>query len=786
MTHPKDDLPNSETLVAAMTVAEKVDLLTGHRMWRTHKLDHLGLRALVMTDGTYGVRYSIPQIDEDQEAGQDFDAFLSTVNRKANEVEVAWGTMKPATCFPNGSSVACSWDLDLAFEMGAALGLECRAYGVDILLGPGVNIRRTPLGGRVYEYFSEDPILTGDFAAGMINGMQSMGVGASLKHFACNNNEVERTTMDSIVDQRALREIYLLGFERAIRKSDPWTVMSSYNRLNGVQAAENRWLLDTVLREEWGYGGLVMSDWHGIKDRPASLIAGNDLDMPESRTRRDDLFDAVQSGAVPMDVVDQSCVRMVDLVRRADIGNRIEVPVLDQDAHHAMARRIAGQSIVLLRNQDGVLPLRPGKIESIAVIGESAREAVIQGSGCATTSPTRTDVPLDEIRKAAGDARISYFAGTGTPETQAEAVAGAGAADVAIVFANTEVGWDGEGSDRRTLALAAGQDALIEAVAAANSATIVVIASPDAVAMPWIDSVAAVLATFFSGQAMGGAVADILFGAVNPSGKLTTSFPRAIEDIPGYLTYPGENGEHVYSEGLFVGYRSYDTRRTDMLFPFGHGIGYSAFEYRDLVLDKAELGDGETLTVSFTVANVGECDGSEVSQLYVRYGTPRVRRPLHELKGFVKTKLSAGEEARVVLTVSADDLRYYDPSRGRWILDTDDIAIEIGASSRDIRLQGGLKTHSPVARYREIRWDTQPQIVLETPIARAKFREFLASRLSISEAEADQMLLHCASSFFGIMTTLDRRLRQRFSKEEIKSLLNVINESIRLEECEDR
>lgn len=766
-------------LVNAMTTEEKVDLLTGQGMWRTNGVDRLGLPALVMTDGTYGVRYSISQIDEKQEAGVDLDAFLATVNRKANDVEIAWGSMKPATCFPNGSSIACSWDVGLAQAMGEALGIECRAMGVDVLLGPGVNIRRTPLAGRAYEYFSEDPVVTGELAAAMINGLQGQGVGASIKHFACNNSEVERTSMDSIVDMRALREIYLRGFEIAIGKSDPWTVMSAYNRLNGEQVAESHWLLTTVLRGDWNYGGLVMSDWHGIKDRPASLLAGNDLDMPQSRTRRDELLDAVNAGAVSRDMLDIACGRVVELVRRSEAGRAIVPGVLDQDAHHRLARKLAGESIVLLKNESQVLPLAADRLASLAIIGPGAVEAVIQGSGCATTAPTRVDQPLAEIRAAAPGCAIRHYPGTGSDAEFEEAVAAARAADAVVFFANTEVGWDGEGSDRRTLALADRQDALIAAVAAVNPKTVVVVASPDAFEMPWIESVPAVLATFFSGQAMGGAVADILFGKVNPSGKLTTSFTRSIRQIPGYLTYPGENGKHIYSEGLFVGYRSHDSIGTELLFPFGHGLSYTRFAYSNLTLDRSEVRDREAVTLRFAITNTGTVAGKEATQVYVRYGAPRVSRPAHELKGFIKTAIQPGETVDVTITLAADDLRYWDVARECWILDTDVVTVEVASSSRDVRLEAPLATRSRVGRYREITWDTQPGIILATPIAHAAFRSFIALRLAISEDDAEHILQHSASSFLGMATTLDRRLRQRVTREEVQPLLDRINAQIR-------
>ncbi|MBM7043815.1 glycoside hydrolase family 3 C-terminal domain-containing protein [Rhizobium lusitanum] len=766
-----------------MTVEEKVALLAGHHMWKTHAIPRLDIPSIVMTDGTYGVRYSIPQIDDDEAGGQDFAAFLSVVNQRADHVQIAWGKIKLATCFPNGSSIGCSWDIGLAHELGEALAKECQEFGVHLLLGPGINIRRTPLGGRSYEYYSEDPVISGDFAAGVINGLQENGVGASLKHFACNNSEVERTSMDSVIEERALREIYLRGFERAIKQSNPWTVMSSYNRLNGVQAAEDPWLLDEVLRGDWGYDGLVVSDWHGIKDRPASLIAGNDLDMPESETRKKDLLDAIEAGRVDPAILDRACARVLQLVRLSKLSER-RGTVFDRAAHHALARRMAGESIVLLKNEDALLPIVAGKVRRIAIVGEGAGEPVIQGSGCATTLPTSVDSPIEEILKLAdGKFQIDRYRGTSEIETErtalrAEAVAGALDADLVIVFVNTENGYDGEGSDRRSLDLAPGHDDLVFALAAANPNIAVVVASPDAVVMPWIDAVKSTVEVFFSGQAMGGALADILFGKVNPSGKLTTTFPKRIEDIPGHLTYPGENGRHVYSEGIHVGYRWYDARGIEPLFPFGHGLGYTSFAYSDIRLDRETLQTGETLTVSFTVENTGKVAGKEICQLYAAYRQPRFKRPLRELKAFAKVALAPGERRTVTFTVPAEDLELYDKARGAFLLDDDMVDILIGSSSRDIRLSGALRTRSAVSRHRKIEWDTQPVFVLANPVARAKFNSFLQKQLSVDEAEADRMLEHCANSFFGIFTTFDRRFRQAFPKADIAALLADIDDAM--------
>ncbi|EUB98617.1 Beta-glucosidase [Rhizobium sp. CF080] len=767
-------------LVAEMTDEEKVSLLAGHRMWKTASIERLGIPRIVMTDGTYGVRYSIPQIDGDEAGGQDFAAFLSVVNQRADHVQIAWGQMNLATCFPNGSSLGCSWDVDLARQLGEALAMECQEFGVHLLLGPGINIRRTPLGGRSYEYYAEDPVVTGDFAAGVINGLQDNGVGASLKHFACNNSEVERTTMDSVVEERALREIYLRGFERAIKQSNPWTVMSSYNRLNGVQAAEDPWLLNEVLREEWGYQGLVVSDWHGIKDRPASLVAGNDLDMPESETRKADLLEAIRAGQVDRAVVDTACERVLKLVCLVKLGENRSV-TFDRAEHHALARRMAAESMVLLKNEGGLLPIEPSRVKRIAVVGEGAGTPVIQGSGCATTMPTSVDVPLEEILKLAGDdIQVNVFRGTSEIEAEREALiteaeAGVAEADIVILFVNNENGYDGEGSDRRTLGLAPGHDELVERLVAANPNVVVVVASPDAVVMPWIDKVPAAVEMFFSGQAMGGGIADILFGRVNPSGKLTTTFPKRMEDMPTYLTYPGENGRHVYSEGIHVGYRWYDARQIEPLFPFGHGLSYTDFAYSDLTLDRHELRLGETVTLSFIVTNVGAREGKEICQAYARCDAPRLKRPVRELKAFAKISLKPGESRKVTLSIPAEDLCAYDTARRRWTLDDDMITLEIAASSRDIRLHASLRTVSSASVHRRIERDTQPVFVLANPIARRKVIGFLQEQLTVGAEDAERMLEHCANSFFGVFTTFDRRFRKTFSKADIDALIEDIN-----------
>lgn len=767
-THP--ELPHAE-LVERMTPGEKTDLLSGFGMWKTAGLPRFGIEPIVMTDGTYGVRYSISQIDGDEKGGADLDAFLSVVGQRASDIAVAWGEMKPATCFPNGSAMGNSWDPALMEELGQLLGRECLAMGVQILLGPGINIRRTPLAGRSYEYYSEDPLLTGRLSAAVIRGVQSEGVGTSLKHFACNNSEIERTSMDSVVEERALREIYLKGFEIAVREAQPWTVMSSYNRLNGVQTSEDPWLLDTVLRGDWGFEGVVVSDWHGIKDRPASLLAGGDLDMPESPRRKADLLEAITSGALPMEAVDRACLRMLKLIEKAGAGTAMPVIRVDQQAHHDRARSMAAASMVLVKNE-GALPIA-ATARRVLVVGRDAETPVIQGSGCATTTPTMVDAPLDALRATLPEVAIVH-----RTEADAETLALVASVDLILAYVSTEGGYDGEGSDRTTLALGPGQDEMIRSLASAGRPVAVVVACPDAVEMPWIDEVDAVLISFYSGQAMGGAVADLLAGKVNPSGKLAVTFPEKLEDVPGHLSYPGELGRHVYSEGIHVGYRGYVARGLKPLFPFGHGLSYTNFDYANPTLSAAEIGLDDHVELSFTVTNTGDVSGAEVSQVYLAAKGQQIRRSPQELKGFAKTPLRPGESRRVVVRIAGRDLAVWNPAQGQWALEAEEAQLLVGTSSEDIRLTVAIRLKSSMLPWRRMAYDTQPSFVLPNPYARSVLRTYLAKRCAISEDDADRALTHCANSFFGIFTTLERRLRISIAEAEATEVIATINKAM--------
>jgi beta-glucosidase len=662
---PDQIIPNgarAARLVAEMTIEEKASLLTGATGWTTAGVPRLGIQPVVVADGPHGVRRV-----------HDLESF---------DTEVAVS----ATCFPTASSLAASWDPALLRSVGVAIGVEARALGVDVVLGPGVNIKRTPLCGRNFEYFSEDPFLAGELAVGHIEGVQWQGVGASLKHYAVNNQETRRFTVDAQLDERTLREIYLPAFEAAIRRAKPWTVMCAYNQINGTLGSEHRYLLTDILRGEWGFDGLVMSDWGAVRDRVAAVVAGLDLEMPGPRPHRvTTVIEARREGRLGQAYVDTAAARVVALAMRA--AKAPSGDGFDVDLHHELARRAAAEGMVLLKN-DGLLPLRG--VARLAVVGRAARTPHYQGTGSSHITPTRLDEPLAEIIRLAGDADVAYADGypdgpEGRPDLILEAASVAADADAAIVFATLPAWKEIEGADRTDIDLPAQQVSLIKAVAAAQPRTVVVLNNGSAVAMAeWIGPVAAVLEAWMMGQAGGGALADVLFGRVNPSGRLAETFPLRLEDTPGYLNFPGDQDVVRYGEGLFVGYRWYDARGIDVQFPFGHGMSYTTFDYSNVRASRAELGPDEGVEVSLEVTNVGDVAGQEVVQVYVRERAPTVRRPEKELKGFTKVAVEPGRTVTVTIPLEPRAFAHYDPVSA-WVSDPGEYEMLVGASSRDIR-----------------------------------------------------------------------------------------------------
>jgi beta-glucosidase len=681
---------DASDIVAGLTLEQKVSLCLGADFWHTVAVDHVP--AVTMSDGPHGLR---------KQTGEFLDP------------------SEPATCFPTASCLAGCWDTGLIGEVGAALGHETRALGVDLLLGPGVNIKRHPLCGRNFEYYSEDPYLSGRLAAAMIAGIQSTGAGACVKHFAANNQETRRMTVSADVDERTLREIYLPAFEYVVTTTEPWAVMTAYNRLNDEYTSHDPWLLTRVLREEWGFTGLVVSDWGAVHDRVAALRAGLDLEMPPAHGLSDRaLLDAVRSGDLNERLVDEAATRVVKLAEKTPRDVALAPPTspapFPGDAHHALARRAAAESMVLLKNEDNLLPLTATRI---AVVGE--RYPAFQGGGSSQVNPLRTDDPVAELAAALPDATF-----TDDPAQ----------ADVIVALLGFPDGTESEGHDRGDIDLPDDQVELLRGLAGRAPIVAVVCTGGVVRTSTWDICARAILHAGLAGQAAGGAIADVLTGRVNPSGKLTETIPVRLRDCPAYLNFPGEEDHVRYGEGVFVGYRGYDESGTVVGYPFGHGLSYTSFAYSGL--------EAADRSVSCTITNTGERPGAEVVQLYVGDPVARVRRPPHELKGFAKVALEPGESRAVMFTLTDRDLSYWSVTLGRWVLEPGEFTVEIGASSRDIRLSTVINVDGPPVRVpltvmstvsewladpdgRDLLYSTVKQITGEDPIDYGALADFI-------------------------------------------------------------
>ncbi|MEN1976241.1 aryl-beta-d-glycosidase [Cellulomonas sp. P4] len=665
-----------DRVLSELTLEEKAALTSGSDFWHTEGVPRLGVPPVMVTDGPHGLRKQAESADH-----------------------LGLGSSVPATCFPPATALASTWDVDLIGRVGRALGVETRANAVGVLLGPGVNIKRSPLCGRNFEYFSEDPVLAGDLAAALVEGIQSQGVGTSLKHFAANNQESDRMRVSADVDERTLREIYLPAFERVVTRTQPWTVMCSYNRVNGTYASQDPWLLTDLLRGEWGFEGLVVSDWGAVVDRVAAVAAGLDLEMPATGGRTDALVvEAVRDGRLDEAVLDVAVRRVLTMVARAQAA-LADPGTVDVDAHHALAREAAADGSVLLKNDpvDGtpVLPLSREDAAAAVVIGEFARTPRYQGAGSSQVNPTRLDDALTALRAAVGT-RLPFapgFAVAGVPGSQdaddaallAEAVEAARGAGTVLLFLGLPAPDESEGYDRTHLGLPADQLAVLRAVAAVNPRVVVVLANGSAVTVEWQDDAAAVLETWLGGQAGGSAVADLLLGVRNPSGRLAETVPHRLEDTPAFGSFPGEAGHVRYGEGVLVGYRWYDTRLLDVAYPFGHGLSYTTFAYSGVRAEVSGEGAASSVEVTVTVTNTGAVAGAETVQVYVGDPDAAVVRPTRELKAFAKVALEPGESRTVAVTLGARDLSYWHPGLRRWVVGGGRTVVEVGASSRDVR-----------------------------------------------------------------------------------------------------
>lgn len=650
-----------EQTISELTLEEKVRLLAGASMWTTEAVDRLDIPSIILTDGPHGVR---------------LDDFQT-------------GETSPATAFPVESAMAATWNEDLIFRAGLAMAEECRHYNVAVLLGPGVNGKRSPLGGRNFEYYSEDPFLNGRMGTAFVKGVQSGGVGTSLKHFVANEQEKNRMVVSSEVDERALREIYLRPFETVVKEAQPWTVMCSYNKVNGERMSHNDRYLNGVLKGEWGFDGVVVSDWGAVYDKVASVANGLDLEMPGPGRRNQQVLNAYEAGIITDEELNDRVRRLLKLVDRAVAGRR-NAPEIDLDAHHALAASVAEESLVLLRNEEGLLPLDAG--EKIAVVGELAETPRFQGGGSSHMNPARLDIPRDAI---AEHARVIYEPGYKGEHTDdelvARAVTAAEQADAVVVFVGTTDRIESEGYDRRDLSLPDAHLRLVAAVVAANPRTVVVNHSGSVVDLSPADQVArALLHAWLPGQAGGRAIARTLFGLNNPCGKLTETFPEALEHNPSYLSFPG-TAEHVhYREGIFVGYRHYDTRKLPVRYPFGFGLSFTSFRYANLKLSRTKLTNGDTLTITVDVENTGDVPGKEIVQLYVRDPEAVAPRPLRELKGFAKAELAPAETKSVSFRLDESAFAYWVDHLSRFAVESGEFVVEIGASSRDIRLSRSI------------------------------------------------------------------------------------------------
>ena len=696
-----------KAIVSQMTLEEKAALCSGKNFWHLQTPERLGIEPVMVSDGPCGIRKQADAADH-----------------------LGLNASVPATSYPTGSCMACSFDRALFRESGVTLGHACQAEQLSVLLGPAANIKRSPLCGRNFEYLSEDPYLTGELAASYIDGVQSQNVGVSLKHFAVNNQEYHRMSSDSVVDERTLREIYLAGFETAVRRAKPWTVMCSYNRVNGTYAAENKRLLTEILRDEWGFDGYVVSDWGATTaERVKCLEAGMDLEMPGKNAANDrQLVEAVQNGTMDEKVLDTAAERILTVVLKY-LDHKKPETVIDFEADHEKARKIAAESMVLLKN-DGILPLK--KDAKVAFVGEFARTPRFQGGGSSNVNAYKVTSALEAAETMGLHVSFAPGYATKTPEPDAalleEAAKTAEAADVAVVFVGITDAMESEGFDRRTLSMPENHEALVAAVSKVQKNTVVVVMCGGCITMPWLSDVRGVLYAYLGGEAVGPATLDLLFGDANPSGKLAESFPKRLEDNPSYLYYFGdEQNRTEYREDIFVGYRYYDKKSIDVLFPFGYGLSYTTFEYSDLRLDKAEMLDTDTLTVTVKVKNTGAVRGKEVVQLYVGMPQSRTIRPEKELRGFEKVELAPGEEKTVSFTLSKRAFAYYRTDIADWYAESGDYVIMAAKSSRDVACTATVRVTSTTEIKRVYTMNSTVEEIMESPVGREFIGKMIAS-----------------------------------------------------------
>lgn len=651
-------------LIAQMTLEEKAGLCSGADFWRTKAIERLGIPSVTFSDGPHGLRKQSGAADH-----LGLNESIKTV------------------CFPAGCALASSFSTEAAEVLGETLGTECQAENVSVILGPAMNIKRSPLCGRNFEYYSEDPYVSSELGEAYIKGVQSKNVGTSPKHFMANNQEFHRMTSSSVMDERTMREIYLASFEKAVKEAKPWTIMNSYNKLNGTYLCENKEMLTDILRKEWGFDGYVMTDWGAMNDRVEALKAGCNLEMPFSGGILDaEIVEAVKSGRLEESVLDKSCGEFLNIVFRY-VENRQEDAVINYEKDHETARKLEEECIVLLKNEDSILPIKKGT--KTAFIGKYAAEPRYQGGGSSHINSIKVESAWDMVEDKEN---VIYAKGFDDKEDRideklfAEAVEAAREAEIAVIFAGLPDNFESEGYDRKSLQMPQCQNQLIEEIAKVQENIIVVLHNGSPIEMPWIHKVKAVVEAYLGGQAVGGATVNVLYGKTNPSGRLAETFPLRLQDTPCYLTYGGQNDRSEYTEGVFVGYRYYTSKDMQVLFPFGHGLSYTAFAYGNLTVDKEKLKESDDLKVSVDVTNTGNMAGKEVVQVYVSAKDSKIIRPLRELRAFKKVELQPAETKTVSFTLDAGAYTYWNTDIHDWHVETGTYEIQIGKSAQEIIL----------------------------------------------------------------------------------------------------
>ena len=749
-------------LINEMTLEEKASLCSGKNLWETKEIGRFGIPSITFANGPYG---------------------LSKKNCDSYDPV-------PATCFPTPTALAATWDVNLAYSVGKAIGEECLAENVNILFGPAVNIQRSPLSGRNFQYFSEDPVLSGEMGAAFINGIQSEGIGACVKYYIGNNQESHRQNINNIIDEQTLNEIYLSNFERVIKNSNPFAVMVAYNKINGIPCTENDYLLIDILRNKWNFNGLVLSDLYAVNSIINSLQAGLDLEFPNSPNNTKQIIEAVLSGTLDSSILDNAIEDILNTISKViKPVKECECNIYDKEKHNDLAREVAEDSIVLLKNKRNLLPLKKDRLKNrkLAIIGEYAKETRYQGDGNSNVIPIMSENAYDEIIKLVGSSvKIYYEKGYNISKNSeddnntllAEARKTARTADIVILFVGTPEYYDKEYTDKVNLDLPTDQVKLIKEIGKVQKNLIVVLSNGSPVTISsWAKYADSILETWLPGQASGGALAEILFGIANPSGKLPTTFPIQLSDTPTYLDYIDSENNLQYKEGLFVGYRYYDKKNMNVEFPFGFGLSYTTFKYSSLTLDKDILTDNDTLEIKLKVKNTGKYFGKEIVQLYIKNTDSNILRPEKELKAFTKVSLFPDEEKQVSFLIDTKDFSHYDINTNNWVIESGPYEILIGKSSRDIPLSKNIYVQSPYLPKTNYTRDTLAQEFLINPKTKAIVEPLLSSAAQsiTSDTNAQEKLINYFKNIpIGRFTTLSNGT---FTEKMLNDLLYSANEA---------